>query len=149
MNNKDIRIELDQCDDAKETVWFKLNRYNKENCEFMKNNSTYAHIKRIKGNFALYDKDELVGGALGEIYFGWYHLTDFCLDKKYRGKNYGTEIIKRIEEFAKENKAIGVKIGSWSFQAPKFYEKLGYTLWTKFEDCPPGTTHYYFYKKFN
>lgn len=58
-------------------------------------------------------------------------------------------MINEIEQFAIKNKALGVKIDSWSFQAPKFYPKLGYIIWAEFKDCPPGTTHYYLYKKFN
>ena len=98
--------------------------------------------------FIIYDNNEIIGGALGYIRFGWYQLTDFYIDEGYRGKGLGSEIIKKIEQFAKENNAIGVKISSWSFQTPKFYQKLGYIVWGQFEDCPPGTIHYYLYKKF-
>ena len=31
---------------------------------------------------------------------------------------------------------------------PEFYKKLGYIVWGEFKDCPPGTIHYYLYKKF-
>ena len=106
-------------------------------------------IITINGDFIVYDNNEVIGGALGYIKLGWYYLTDFYIDKKYRDKGIGSEIIKRIEKFAMDNDALGVRIDSWSFQAPEFYQKLGYIVWGKFDDCPPGTTHYYLYKRFN
>ena len=57
-------------------------------------------------------------------------------------------MIKIVEKFAKENNALGVRVDSWSFQAPLFYQKLGYKVCNVFEDCPPGTKTYYMYKKF-
>ena len=56
--------------------------------------------------------------------------------------------MKICQEFAKENNCIGVQLDTWNFQAPEFYKKLGYIVWGEFKDCPPGTTHYYLYKKF-
>lgn len=143
-----IKIVLDQNEDTNKIVRLNLHRYNVENCEYINKNSSYAHCNIIPGNFALYEDDKIVGGAVGEIIFGWYELSDFWLPEKYRGLDYGKKIIEEIEKFAKKNNALGVKMGSWSFQAPNFYKKLGYTQWAEFKDCPPGTTHYYFYKKF-
>ena len=44
--------------------------------------------------FIIYDNDEILGGALGYIRFGWYQLTDFYIDERYRGKGLWSEIIK-------------------------------------------------------
>ena len=143
-----IIIEKDNCNDVEHFVKFNLHKYNQKNCDYIRNNSSYAHNNTINGDFIIYDNNEIIGGALGYIRFGWYQLTDFYIDERYRGKGLGSEIIKKIEQFAKENNAIGVKINSWSFQVPKFYQKLGYIVWGQFEDCPPETIHYNLYKKF-
>lgn len=143
-----IKIKKDDKKDAQGYVWFNLHKYNQKNCEYISKNSSYAHNDEINGDFIIYDNDNVIGGALGTIIFGWYHLTDFCINEQYRNKGLGSKVIKKIEEFAKENNALGVKIDSWNFQAPKFYQKLGYTVWGEFKDCPPGTVHYYLYKKF-
>jgi hypothetical protein len=37
-------------------------------------------------------------------------------------------------------------LGTYSFQALEFYQKLGYELAGQIEDCPPGHTHYYLFK---
>lgn len=143
-----LKIELDDKKDIEGYVWFNLHKYNQQHCNFIRENSSYAHNNKIGGDFIIYDDDKIIGGALGHIIWGWYHLTDFFINEEYRKSGIGTQIIQRIEMFAKENKAIGVKVDSWSFQAPEFYKKLGYIEWARFEDCPPDTTHYYLYKKF-
>ncbi len=143
-----ITIKKDINNDVENYVKFNLHKYNQENCDYIKNNSSYAHNNKIDGDFIIYDNNKVIGGALGKIIWGWYHLTDFYIDEYYRKSGIGKQVIKEIEAFAKNNNALGVRIDSWSFQAPKFYQSLGYKVWGKFDDCPPGTTHYYMYKKF-
>lgn len=57
-------------------------------------------------------------------------------------------LIDKIEECAKENNALGVRMETWDFQARKFYEKMGYIVYATFEDCPPGTIEYFLKKSF-
>ena len=44
-----------------------------------------AHNNTINGDFIIYDNNEIIGGALGYIRWGWYQLTDFYIDEGYRG----------------------------------------------------------------
>ncbi len=143
-----LKIELDNKKDVEGYVKFNLHKYNQQNCRYIRENSSYAHNNKINGDFIIYDNDRIIGGALGYIIWNWYHLTDFYISEEYRNKGIGKQVIQEIEQFAKRNHAMGVKIDSWSFQAPKFYQKLGYIVWGEFKDCPPGTIHYYLYKKF-
>lgn len=147
MNN--LKIEKTDNKDVESYVLLNLHKYNQQHCDYIRNNSSYAHNNKINGNFVIYDFTEVIGGALGYIKYGWYFLTDFYINQKYRKQKIGSTVIKKIEEFAMENDALGVRIESWDFQAPKFYEKLGYTVWSEFKDCPPGTICYYLYKRFD
>lgn len=45
--------------------------------------------------------------------------------KEYRGKNYGKDLIKYVEEFAKEKNIKKIILNS-QYQAINFYKKLGY-----------------------
>ena len=145
---EEIIIEKDNNNDVENYVKFNLHKYNEDNCNYIKQNSSYAHNNKINGDFIIYDGKKIIGGALGIVMWAWYYLTDFYIDKKYRNLGIGKKVIEQVENFAKRNNALGVRIDSWNFQAPKFYQKLGYKIWGKFDDCPPGTTHYYMYKKF-
>ena len=60
----------------------------------------------------------------------------------------GTNLIKKIEEFAIKEHLIGVRMETWDFQARGFYEKNGYIVFAEIKNCPPGTIDYYLKKEF-
>ena len=97
-------------------------------------------------NFAVYDSSKLIGGASGWIQYQWYFLYHLWINEKYRKHKIGTKIIKKIERVAKENKCIGIRTETWSFQARGFYEKNDFVVYTELKDCPPGVTEYFFKK---
>ena len=96
-----IIIEKDNCNDVEHFVKFNLHKYNQKNSDYIRNNSSYAHNNTINGDFIIYDNNEIIGGALGYIRFGWYQLTDFYIDERYRGKGLGSEIIKKNRTICK------------------------------------------------
>lgn len=145
---KSIIIKKDNDLKALKFVLYYLHQYNRAHCDYIKNNSNQEHNNKINGDFIIYDKDKIIGGAIGYIRFKWYFLTDLYLEEEYRKNKLGTKILMEVEKFAKEQKALGIRVESWDFQAPKFYQKLGYQVYAIFEDCPPGTKEYLLYKKF-
>lgn len=62
-----LKIELDDKKDVEGYVWLNLHKYNQQNCEYIKENSSYAHNNKINGDFIIYDNDKIIGGALGYI----------------------------------------------------------------------------------
>lgn len=125
-----------------------LHNFNRNHCEWIRKNTEILPSKRNYNNFCVYDGEKLVGGAIGIIRFGWYFLEELWLESKYRGNDLGTKLIDQIEECARENDCLGVRLNTWSFQALGFYEKMGYIVYATFEDCPPGTVDYYLKKQF-
>lgn len=67
MNN--LKIIIDDKKDVEGYVKFNLHKYNKQNCKYIKENSSYAHNNKINGDFVIYDNNEIIGGALGYIVF--------------------------------------------------------------------------------
>ncbi|SFB04778.1 hypothetical protein SAMN05216312_103194 [Cohnella sp. OV330] len=59
---------------------------------------------------------------------------------------YGTRLLMRIENIARENSCSFIKLNTFSFQAPEFYVKNGYKEVAVFEEAPVGSKHYYFKK---
>lgn len=144
-----LKIEKDDNQDASGYVLFNLHQYNQQHCKYIREHSSNNHNDKINGDFIVWDNDEVIGGAIGYIEYGWYFLTDFYLNAKYRDHGLGSKVIQKVEEFALSNHAVGVRVESWDFQAPKFYQKLGYTVWGEFKDCPLGTTCYHLFKRLN
>lgn len=123
-----------------------LHRFNKENCKYIDEHSDNKHNNKIVINFAVYDKDELIGGASGWIQYQWYFLDQLWINEKYRKHKIGSKIIKEIENVAKENKCIGIRTETWSFQARGFYEKNGFEVYAELKDCPPEVIEYFLKK---
>jgi len=99
--------------------------------------------------FYAYDGEQLVGGICGNTDMGnWLHVELLYVDGLYRGKDVGTGLMCKAEEFAKENGCVGIHLKTWSWQARGFYEKMGFTVFGQLEDHPPGEVNYYLKKKF-
>jgi GNAT superfamily N-acetyltransferase len=99
--------------------------------------------------FAIYVRDTdggIAGGLLGGTYWGWLHIDILWLREDLRGQGYGQRLIAAAEAEARARGCRHAHVDTHDFQAPGFYEKLGYTKCYVFEDLPPGHRRI-FYKK--
>jgi ribosomal protein S18 acetylase RimI-like enzyme len=85
--------------------------------------------------------DELAGGLLGEIWAGWLHVTYLWIAAPYRAHRYGSDLLRAAERFAVEHGCHSARLETFSFQAPGFYQKLGYEVFATIDDYPPGHRH--------
>ena len=115
----------------------------------------YAHNRKAVGYrdltpfslFALNDKNEVIGGLLGESIWGWLLIDILWVDESVRGQGYGEELMTRAEEIARENGWTHIILETFSFQALPFYQKLGFVVYGQLDDFPPGQTRYSLKKK--
>lgn len=144
-----ITIKNDNNVEFKNIIHTNLIKNNMEKCEWLRNNaSSDINIPHAKNNnFLAFDDDGLIGGAIGYVAYNWYFLDLLYVDEEYRGQDIGTNLIKQIEAFAKEENLTGVRMETWDFQARGFYEKNGYTVFAEIKDCPPGTIDYFLKKE--
>ena len=108
-----------------------------------------GYVIRDIYNYAVYDGDKIIAATLGWMRFEWFFLRDIWVDEEYRNQGIGSMLLNKIEEVAKSKNQIGIRLATWEFQAPKFYEKHGYELCGKIEDSLPGVTEYMYIKKLN
>lgn len=139
-----IKIEQNNDEKLKKIILKGLEENNKQKCQWFKEND---YIDDNNYSFLVYDNEKLIGGAIGYVLYNWYFLDLLWIEESYRGKNIGTSLIKRIEEYAKKESLTGIRMETWNFQAKGFYEKMGYKIYATIEDCPPGTINYFFRKK--
>lgn len=90
-----------------------------------------------------------LGGLVAVTHWGWLDVALFWLDEPARGKGYGTQIMLLAEKEAKRRGCHASRLTTYSFQARGFYEKLGYRVVGRYEDYPPGETHYALRKDFS
>ncbi|GAA3408212.1 GNAT family N-acetyltransferase [Paenibacillus hodogayensis] len=99
-------------------------------------------------NLAIKNTDgQVVGGMLAVLCWNWIEIDILWIDESLRGRGYGTRLLNQIEDIAKEKNCTFLKLNTFSFQAPDFYRKHGYSEVAVFEDAPTGSRHYYFKKE--
>ena len=89
----------------------------------------------------------IVGGVIGELYWGWFHLDLLWIQEDLRGRGYGHQLLTRVEDEARQRGAKHVYLDTFSFQAPSFYQRHGYRVFGELEDFPPGHQRYFLTKQ--
>lgn len=88
----------------------------------------------------------IAGGAIGVVYWDWLSLDLMWVRPDLRGQGFGSRLIALIEEEAQRLGARHVHLDTFSFQAPGFYEKHGYSVFGQLEDFPSGFQRVYMTK---
>ncbi|HTO79016.1 MAG TPA: GNAT family N-acetyltransferase [Methylocystis sp.] len=90
---------------------------------------------------SIYARDEtgaLQGGLTGSSYYDWLFVKWLWVAEPYRRQGIGSKLLNRAEEVARERKVGAVYLDTFTFQAPAFYEKLGYQEFGRLEDAVHG-----------
>jgi predicted GNAT family N-acyltransferase len=82
-------------------------------------------------HFVALEDDEVVGVVVLIPHWkeGVGKLRQMATAEKVRGKGYGIQLVKALEEYAAEQQMTSVFLHSRHYAAG-FYEKLGYTIWS-------------------
>jgi len=99
------------------------------------------HFQRMC--FVLQDEDQAVlGGILCELYWGWLYVDLMWLEEALRGQGYGSRLLIRAEEEARQRGAKHAYLDTFSFQAPDFYQRHGYQVLCELPDFPTGHSRF-------
>lgn len=91
--------------------------------------------------------DATLGGLWGKIVYDWLFVELLVVPEQFRGQNIGAQILTRAEEIARERGCIGVWLDTYAFQAPGFYDKLGYEIFGAIDDHPRGSRRFFLKKR--
>ncbi len=89
----------------------------------------------------------LVGGLLGQTYWGWLHVDILWLDDSVQRMGYGSRMLATAEGEAVRRGCRHAHLDTLSFQALDFYLKLGYAVYGVLDDLPPGCQRYFLQKQ--
>ena len=137
-----MRIVQENNEEVSEYIREKLIAYNAEQLP--------EEVKSKKVTAAFTVRDEagvIVGGVTCTLYWQHMHIDFLWVEETKRKEGLGAKLLAEAENFAKQKGARLIKLDSFSFQAPAFYEKYGYTVFGKLEGHPIGHTQYYFVKR--
>lgn len=117
--------------------------FNKEHCPFLREQKPQTK----KFGIYVYDGEKRIAGIHGyKDKNMWLYIGLLYVDPEYRGKELGAKLMHQAEQFARKNKCFGIRLETWSFQALGFYLKLGYHIFGKLKDFPPGYTEFHLKK---
>lgn len=98
--------------------------------------------------WALDEAGDLAGGLVGHTWATWLHVTYLWVDERHRGAGLGSRLLSQAERTAsRERGCRSARVETWDFQAPEFYQRLGYRVVCVIPDYPPGITEYTLTKK--
>ncbi|WLD65637.1 GNAT family N-acetyltransferase [Pseudomonas sp. OVF7] len=91
--------------------------------------------------------EEVVGGLYGKISYGWLFIELLSVPDQLRTQGTGSRLMRAAEELARQHGCTGIWLDTFSFQAPGFYRKLGFTEFGHIADYPPGHQRHFFQKR--
>jgi ribosomal protein S18 acetylase RimI-like enzyme len=94
-----------------------------------------------------WDGDTYLGGLSARIVQGWMYVALLAVAPEARGTGLGRRLMAEAEAEAAARGLTGVWLDTFSFQAPGFYERLGYRVFGTLEDSPPGERRHFFAKR--
>jgi GNAT superfamily N-acetyltransferase len=99
-------------------------------------------------NVFIEDRDgQLVGGLLGELFWGWLDIRILWIDPSHRRKGLGRKLVSMAEREARKHGVDRAMLSTAEFQAPEFYKRLGYEIFAVLDDTPPGSRVYHMKKQ--
>ncbi|HYM03070.1 MAG TPA: GNAT family N-acetyltransferase [Stellaceae bacterium] len=95
------------------------------------------------------DRGETIGGLWGRTTWRWLFIELLWLPESLRGKGLGVDLIRRAEAEAIARGCVGAWLDSFDFQAgARYYTRLGYRVFGRIENYPPGHGRSYLQKIF-
>jgi GNAT superfamily N-acetyltransferase len=70
--------------------------------------------------------------------FDWLFVQWLWVAEPYRKQGIGSRLLARAEAAARDAHCRASYVDTFTFQAPKFYERRGYREFARLNDYPPG-----------
>ena len=84
------------------------------------------------------DQDEIVAGVRGVTGWDWLYIATLWVREDLRGQHLGSNLLKEAETIARQRGCEYSCLTTYTFQAPRFYERKGYLVYGVLEDYPQG-----------
>lgn len=107
-------------------------------------------LKYEKFSLLGYKEDEIIGVINCYTAYEEIYVDDMWICSKHRGKGYGRDLLKKLEEKFKSKGFDNINLCTSRFQAPEFYEKCGFKLeFIRYNQKNPQLDKFFFCKKFD
>ena len=116
-----------------------LNAYNMQRAQ--------AYDGRSLAIFVRDDQGQIIAGLSAYTWAGLCEVEMLWVHEELRSQGYGSQLLHAAEQEARARGCLLIVLSTYNFQAPAFYQKHSYTIAGQINDCPPGHTDYYLYKR--
>jgi len=99
-------------------------------------------------SFEIFDDSEFVGAIVVQLFWEQLHIKYLFVEEKYRGQGIARQLMNHVLDFAKTRGCHFAFVETMSFQAPEFYQKLGFVLEFSRGGYAKNTTFHYLKKMF-
>lgn len=100
-------------------------------------------------SFEIYDDSDFVGAVVVQSFWEQLHIKYLFVDEKYRGKGIASHLMQHVFEFGKSRGCQFAFVETMSFQAPDFYQKLGFVIEFSRPGYAKNTSFHYLKKTLN
>ena len=90
----------------------------------------------------------VVGGLITSMLMGIMHLEVLWVDEKLRGQGLGKDLVLTAENLSKQKGYPASQTWTFSFQAPEFYQSIGYKIKGIYQGYCDGVIEYVLSKNF-
>ena len=120
-------------------LWNGLIEYNREEAGPLRYRRTVLAVRDGKGR--------VLGGLILQSYWKESYIELLWLSKKARRLGYGRRLMQEAERRARRRGSRLIHLNTYSFQAPGFYEKLGFSRFGGMTGSPPGASRHFYVKR--
>ena len=96
--------------------------------------------------FVRNEQGQIIAGISGYTWAGMAEIEFLWVDDSLRGQGVGSRLLNAVEHEARQRGCALIITSTYSFQAPEFYQRHGYEVVGKIEECPPGHQNYWLKK---
>ena len=80
----------------------------------------------------------IIAALTGHTWGGTCEVTIIWVDEQHRHQGLGSRLMEEVERVARERECGQIILGTHSFQAPEFYQRLGFEIVGALDDYPAG-----------
>lgn len=143
-----LTFDTTPSDEREEYLVEKIREFNRTHFELWEKNHDSQYAPAPLHIFVLDQEGTVVGGLIARTHSlrAWLEIALLWVSEEMCCQGIGRELMERAEAEAIKRGCLYARTATSYFQAPGFYEKLGYSLYGKLENCPPGDTCFYYCK---
>ncbi len=136
---RDVRISSQRQTALEELLAERLYEFNSEATGIFDGELLSACVEDASGN--------TIAGLSGHTWGGCCKIDRVWVEKSIRGSGLGTAVMKAAEAEAIRRGCHQMVLSTHSFQAPAFYEKLGFRRVAAIADNPRGHATFFYVKR--